>query len=224
MRPVMYMTYGGPPMPNRAPMTPPAMPGRRPAPAEPSHGVTAEHHVEREDAHEQPQRQQRRVPGQVDEQRHAQRETDEGERHERRELQPVRLPARVEPEDQRRAEVKDRGQRQDEREGEEVDEDGNGDRRRPEARNAEHHVGGKDHEPHEDQHRHRTVTSPDASPATHVGQAVRPVTMPCSPAWSGLGTSTPERADGAQCRPRVAPIRRVVRVDQGLLGELDGAD
>ena len=31
-----------------------------------------------------------------------------------------------------------------------MDEDGNGDRRRPEARNAEHHVAGKDYEPHED--------------------------------------------------------------------------
>ena len=129
--------------------------GRRPAPAESSHRVTAEHHVEREGAHEQPQREQRRVPGQVDEQRHAQRETDEGERHERRELARVRLPARVEPEDQRGAEVKDRGQRQYEREGEEVNEDGNGDRRRPEARDAEHHVAGKNHEPHEDEHRHR---------------------------------------------------------------------
>jgi hypothetical protein len=91
----------------------------------------------------------------VDEQRHAQREADEGERHERRELAHVRMPARVESEDQSRAEVKDRGQRQHEREGEEVDEDGNGDRRRPEARHAEHHVAGKHHERHEDQHRHR---------------------------------------------------------------------
>ena len=56
-----------------------------------------------------------------------------GERHERRELARVRLPARVEPEDQRGAQVKDRGQRQYEREGEEVTRTGMviGDARKP---------------------------------------------------------------------------------------------
>jgi hypothetical protein len=67
----------------------------------------------------------------------AQGEAEERERHERPELAEIGLPARVKAERQRRAEIEEGGQREDEGQGEEVGEHGNRDRRRAEPRDAE---------------------------------------------------------------------------------------
>src|SRR5215467_4126135 len=123
MRPVIYTTYGGPPMPKSAPMMPPSAP--------------AEHHVEGVRAHEEPERQDRHVAGELDQQGHAEREPHERERYQRDELPRIRVPARVESERQPRAQVEDRGQREDEGQRQDVGQDGDRDRRGAEAGGAE---------------------------------------------------------------------------------------
>jgi hypothetical protein len=55
-------------------------------------------------------------------------EPEEGEGHERHELSGVGLPARVEAEHQRRAEIEENGQGKHEGQGQEADENGNRDR------------------------------------------------------------------------------------------------
>ena len=98
------------------------------------------------------ERQQGRVARQAEEQRDAQGEPEEREGHERHDLSGVGLPARVEAERQRRAEIEERGQREHEGQREEVDENGNRDRRGTEPRDAEYEVRDEDHEWHEQQH------------------------------------------------------------------------
>ena len=98
------------------------------------------------------ERQRGRVARQAEEQRDAQGEPEEREGHERHDLSGVGLPARVEAERQRRAEIEESGQREHEGQREEVDENGNRDRRGTEPRDAEYEVRDEDHEWHEQQH------------------------------------------------------------------------
>jgi hypothetical protein len=103
--------------------------GRRPPPAQSPSGFAPEHQVDGIGAHEQAERQQGRVARQAEEQRDAQGEPEEREGHERHELSRVGLPARVEAERQRRAEIEKRGQGKHKGQRQEMDENGNRDRR-----------------------------------------------------------------------------------------------
>ena len=90
--------------------------------------AAAEDQVDGVGADEQAERQQGRVARQAKEQRDAQGEPEEREGQERQELSGVGLPARVEAERQRRAEIQKGGQGKHEGQRQEVDENGNRDR------------------------------------------------------------------------------------------------
>ena len=78
IRPEMYTTYCGPPM-QTGTFHAHRRAGRRRCrvPTQASRRAAPEHHVQRVDAHEQPEGQHRRTARQADEQRHAQSESDE---------------------------------------------------------------------------------------------------------------------------------------------------
>jgi len=142
------MTYGGPAHAEERSDEPAHdARGRRPPPAQSPPGFTTEHQVDGVGAHEQAERQQGRVARQAEEQRDAQGEPEEREGHERHELSSVGL--------------------EHEGQGEEVDENGNRDRRGAEPRDAEYEVRDEDHEDHEGHEQQHVVRGRHAGTAGH---------------------------------------------------------
>ena len=87
-----------------------------------------EHDVQRIAADEDPECEQRRIAREADEERHAEGETDDRERRQHQQLADIGLLLRVNTECRRRSEIEGGGQRQDERQRQEMREHGNGDR------------------------------------------------------------------------------------------------